>query len=45
MRKIFKKGNIKIDSELLDFINNEVIPGTNVDPDYFGQNLIKHYMN
>ncbi len=35
MRKIVKKGNLKIDSGLLDFINNEVIPGTNVDPDYF----------
>ena len=35
MNKIVKKGNLKIDSGLLDFINNEVIPGTNVNSDDF----------
>ena len=29
------KNNLKIDSKLYDFVNNEVIPGTNIDPDDF----------
>ncbi len=34
MEKI-KVNNLKIDSELLNFINNEVLPGTNIDSKYF----------
>ena len=29
------KGNLKVSSAFLDFINNEVIPGTNIDPNDF----------
>jgi len=29
------KNNLKIDSKLYDFVNNEVIPGTNINPDDF----------
>ena len=30
-----KKENLRVDSQLLDFINSEVIPGTGIDPDNF----------
>ena len=31
MKKI-NINNLKVDENLLDFINNEVIPGTDIDP-------------
>ena len=34
MQKI-KKGNLKIDSKLVEFIEKEVIPGTDIDPNKF----------
>ena len=34
MNKI-SKYNLKISPTLFDFINNEVLPGTNLDPDKF----------
>jgi len=34
MKKI-SKGSLKVDSGLLDFLNNEAIPGTEIDPDSF----------
>ena len=33
--KKMKKENLRVDSQLLDFINSEVIPGTGIDPDNF----------
>ena len=30
-----KIGNLKVDSKLFDFVNNEVIPGTHIDPKNF----------
>ncbi len=38
MQKI-KLGNLKIDSNLVKFVENEVIPGTNIDPKEFWQNF------
>ena len=34
MKKI-SKGSLKVDSELLDFLNNEAIPGTEINADSF----------
>ena len=34
MKKI-NKGTLKVDSRLVDFLNNEAIPGTDIDPDNF----------
>ena len=35
-----KKENLTISSVLLEFVNKEVIPGTDVDAEDFGKNLI-----
>ena len=34
MKKI-NKGTLKVDPRLADFLNNEAIPGTDIDPDNF----------
>ena len=34
MKKI-NKGTLKVDSRLVDFLNNKAIPGTDIDPDNF----------
>ena len=39
---ITEKNGLKISTKLLDFINNEVLPGTNVDPDKFWNNFEKN---
>jgi malate synthase len=38
---IIEKNGLKIRSSLFDFINNEVIPGTNIKPDEFWDNFEK----
>ena len=35
------KGNLTIDSKLFDFINEEVLPGTNINSDHFWSNFDK----
>ena len=37
--KMIEKDGLKIRSTLFEFINNEAIPGTNVDPDKFWSNF------
>ena len=37
-----EKNGLKISTKLLDFINNEVLPGTDVDPDKFWNNFEKN---
>ena len=39
---ITEKNGLKISTKLLDFINNEVLPGTDVDPDKFWNNFEKN---
>ena len=39
---ITEKNGLKISTKLLDFINNEVLPGTNIDPDKFWNNFEKN---
>ena len=36
-----EKNNLKIDSKLFEFINKEVIPGTNIKPEDFWTNFGK----
>ena len=38
---ITKKNGLKISTKLFDFINNEAIPGTNIEPDKFWDNFEK----
>jgi len=38
---LINKNNLKINSKLFEFINNEVIPGTNISPDDFWNKLEK----
>ena len=38
---ITEKNGLKISSKLFNFINNEVIPGTNIKPDEFWDNFEK----
>ena len=38
---ITEKNGLKISSNLYDFINNEIIPGTNINPDKFWDNFDK----
>ncbi len=38
---ITEKNGLKISTRLLDFINNEVLPGTTIDPDRFWNNFEK----
>ena len=38
---ITEKNGLKISSRLFDFINNEVIPGTNIESDQFWSNFAK----
>ena len=33
--KYISKGNLSISSELLEFVNNELLPDTNIDPKKF----------
>ena len=39
---ITEKNGLKISTKLLDFINNEVLPGTDIDPDKFWDNFEKN---
>ena len=39
--KMIEKNELKISSTLFEFINNEAIPGTNVDSDKFWSNFSK----
>ena len=32
---LINKNRLKVNSMLIDFINNEAIPGTDIQPDYF----------
>ena len=36
---VTEKNGLKISSKLFDFINNEVIPGTDIKPDEFWSNF------
>ena len=40
MKYIFK-GNLSISSHLLEFVNNELLPGTNIDSNKFWNGLDK----
>ena len=39
---ITEKNGLKISTKLLDFINNEVLPGTDIDPDKFWSSFEKN---
>ena len=39
------KGKLSISEILLKFINNELLPGTDIEPKNFGMVLINAYMN
>ena len=39
--KMIEKNELKISSTLFEFINNDAIPGTNVDSDKFWSNFSK----
>ncbi len=39
---ITEKNGLKISSDLYDFINNEIMPGTNINPDKFWDNFEKN---
>ena len=41
MKNKIKKYNLKIDEGFFDFINNEVLPGTQIDKDFFWNNFSK----
>ena len=41
MKNKIKKYNLKIDEGFFDFINNEVLPGTEIDKDFFWNNFSK----
>ncbi len=41
MKNKIKKYNLKIDGGFFDFINNEVLPGTQIDKDFFWNNFSK----
>ena len=40
MKNKIKKYNLKIDEGFFDFINNEVLPGTQIDKDFFWNNFV-----
>ena len=39
--KIIEKNGLKINTSLFEFINNEVLPGTDIKPDRFWSNFEK----
>ena len=41
MKNKIKKYNLKIDEGFFDFINNEVLPDTQIDKDFFWNNFSK----
>ena len=41
MKNKIKKYNLRIDENLFKFINNEVLPGTEINKDFFWENFSK----